>query len=621
MSKEDFSSLVNRLEQQAERNPSGYRRQVLGLAVLGYGYIYVWLVLLIGVVVGLAALFFTGNSSAALFKLLLFFGAMCVVLIRSLWVRLTPPEGLELRRDDAPELFQTIDELTMAMKTPRVHTVLLTDDFNAAMAQNPRLGVFGWQKNYLILGLPLMQALSPDQFRFVIAHELGHLGGQHSRFSAWIYRIEKTWSQVLTEFEKKEQKGAFLFKWFFKWFVPYFRAYSFVLRRNNEYEADHVAAQAVGAEHAAAALINLGLKHNQLSENFWPQLYKQAESTMDVPAVYTQMNTALKEPVEASKGQFWLERALRAETGIADTHPALSDRLRSLQQSAFVPQAAAGSAAEAFFGGSLGRFTDLLNREWQQNIRGAWQERFEQRQEQAARLAELDAQAQQEALSEEEAYEQARLTHLFRGSEASLPLVKALAEQHPEDPTYSYAYGYDLLELGEEAGVAQMERTMELDPSMTYTCCEQIYGYLMRQGREEEAKPYADRAIAWHYKVEAAHAERAGLAKEDNVLPHTLNEEGTAFFRQAFANQSHIQEAYVVRKDVEHFPGDTYHVVGLVISPTLLGRLSAEEWRKDFVKEVVEYWGLPNDFLVISLSGKNKALLKKMRAVQGSRLK
>jgi hypothetical protein len=34
------------------------------------------------------------------------------------------------------------------------------DDFNAAVVQAPRLGLFGWYRNYLLIGLPLAKALT-----------------------------------------------------------------------------------------------------------------------------------------------------------------------------------------------------------------------------------------------------------------------------------------------------------------------------------------------------------------------------------------------------------------------------------------------------------------------------
>src|SRR5207249_200161 len=113
--------------------------------------------------------------------------------------------------------------------------VLLTDDFNAAAAQRPRLGIFGWQENYLLLGLPLMLALTPGQFRSVVAHELGHLSGNHGKFGGWIYRINRTWEQLVERMTQSRSWVSGIFTKFFGWYMPFFEAYSFVLRRQQEY--------------------------------------------------------------------------------------------------------------------------------------------------------------------------------------------------------------------------------------------------------------------------------------------------------------------------------------------------------------------------------------------------
>jgi len=94
---------------------------------------------------------------------------------------------------EVPELFAMLRGLEDELGAPRFHEVLLVGDNNAAVVQLPRLGVFGWYKNYLLLGLPLMQGLGPEEFKSVLAHELGHLSGGHGRFGNWLYRMRRSW--------------------------------------------------------------------------------------------------------------------------------------------------------------------------------------------------------------------------------------------------------------------------------------------------------------------------------------------------------------------------------------------------------------------------------------------
>lgn len=109
--------------------------------------------------------------------------------------------------------------------------MLLSDDFNAAVTQVPRLGIFGWPRNYLLLGLPLMKVLSREQFKAVLAHEYGHLAGGHARLSNWIYRQRQRWGKLLNALSEYQGYGSFLFLPFLRWYTPYFNAFSFPLAR------------------------------------------------------------------------------------------------------------------------------------------------------------------------------------------------------------------------------------------------------------------------------------------------------------------------------------------------------------------------------------------------------
>jgi Zn-dependent protease with chaperone function len=197
INQKEFDKLVKNLEEFSQRHPGSYRLRVALFAVLGYAYIFLilsGLFALIGLLVFVMMFSHHINGYIIKFGILLLIPAWAIV--RSLWVTFPHPQGLKLSRDRVPHLFGLVDELTAKLEAPRFHNILLNREFNAAVVQVPRLGIFGWQKNYLLLGLPLMQSLSLEQFKAVLAHELGHLSGNHSRFAAWIYRIRQTWFRV-----------------------------------------------------------------------------------------------------------------------------------------------------------------------------------------------------------------------------------------------------------------------------------------------------------------------------------------------------------------------------------------------------------------------------------------
>ena len=229
MNAEEFEALVGRLEREQADDPARYRRKVVLLAAAGYAYVAVVLLVAVGLL--FASLAYTKNNAIAA-KYIWVVGLFVFFVIRAMWVRLEAPQGREITRRESPTLFSLLDQLRRALKVDvRFDHVLLTDEFNAAVVQIPRLGILGWHRNYLIIGLPLMKALTRKQLAAVLAHELGHLAGGHGRLGNWIYRLRLGWSRLGEMLEQTESMANYIFRPFFKRYVPYFSAVSFPLAR------------------------------------------------------------------------------------------------------------------------------------------------------------------------------------------------------------------------------------------------------------------------------------------------------------------------------------------------------------------------------------------------------
>jgi hypothetical protein len=162
---------------------------VLALAFAGYAYVTAVLVLALLLLL-LGSLALTAKAAAAGIRLAIVFGAFFWMVVRAMWVRLEPPEGREVTPREAPELFELLGALQRELHVgARFHHVPITDDFNAAVVQTPRLGILCWHVNHLSIGLPLMKALTREQLAAVLAHEIGHLAGGHARLGNWVYRL------------------------------------------------------------------------------------------------------------------------------------------------------------------------------------------------------------------------------------------------------------------------------------------------------------------------------------------------------------------------------------------------------------------------------------------------
>ena len=379
MENRDFELLVERIERRARSHPGMYKAQVFGLAALGYGFLSVIVAILAGL--GLAAVLAIRHAPVLAVKLAIIVGALLFIVLRALWVRLEPPRGWKLTRADAPDLFKLLDRLRKELRTPPIHAVLVTPDFNAGASQIPRLGLFGWHRNYLLLGLPLLQVLTREQFTAVVGHELGHLSHGHARSSNWIYRLRLTWVRLGASLQQRAPAGSQVITWFYRWYVPYFFAFSFPLARANEFEADEAAARLTSPQVASQALTTVNVAAAFLSERYWPGVLKAAVEASPLTnfAPYSGLGAAISAGISETDRRNWVTAALNRVASVDDTHPSLQERLHALGGKPEVAVPTPGQAATLLLRPALPRLVAAFDKQWHEQL-ATWREHQRQKQ-------------------------------------------------------------------------------------------------------------------------------------------------------------------------------------------------------------------------------------------------
>jgi len=613
MDQKKFDVLIRRLELEADRQPSRYKFKVFLLAALGYGYIFFILIILL-LLNSVFIIYPIMMNPIVMIQLGIPVLLLTIIILRALWVHFPPPEGTRIHPKQAKPLFELLKDIQKQLKGPKIHTVLLTSEFNAAIIQNPRLGAFGWPKNYLIIGLPLMQALSAPQFTAVLAHEYGHLSGAHSRFSAWIYRIRRTWSQIVEGLEKRDNWGITLFNRFFEWYIPFFNAYSFVLARLNEYEADRSSAEFIGSNYAAQALINVSIKSQFLDQTFWPKLYAEANNSESPPyKPFSALPIAFNAGISPHHSKYWLKKALEEYTCTEDTHPCLTDRLESLGEKAEIPEPIEKNAAQYLFGENYPSLTQKMNRSWLQGIKTQWQERFHYAQSSKAQLKHLKNKAKKTILSLDEMWQQAALTEEFEGVEAAFPLYQTVIKNYARHPYANYALGRILLERDDERGIRFIEKAMDNDGESIISGCELIYNFLTHRKREQEAKVYIKKALKRKTLEQCAQEERATIQQnKDRFAEHELTYEECQKIVAQLTHQTKIKRAYLVRKVVQYLPENPLYVLCIVRTFSL----GLED--KYFSQQLADTLEMPGEFFVLILNYSFKKLENKLLKIDNS---
>ena len=619
MTNDDFDQLVSKLEGLARRNPGGYKLRVLLLAMLGNAYL--GLVFILVAAIFLVLLISIKTLGALALKLIVVVWLFLWMILKSLWVKVLPPSGMAIRAHEAPELFAMIHELSTKLGAPHFHHVLVTEDLNAGVVQIPRLGMFGWHKNYLLLGLPLMKSLTVDQFKAVLAHEFGHLAKGHGRLSNWIYLQRLRWSRLMGQLESNKSKGSFLFTPFLNWYAPYFNAYSFPLARANEYEADATSARLTSPRTAAEALTNVDVVSSYISEYYWPQIYKQAD---DLPkpnfGPFAGMGDRFALELDQNRTKTWLERALTNQTTSADTHPALSDRLQAIGETPHLNPPEPGQAADQLLGKALAAITENFDRNWLKTIEPAWQERHEQVQESRRRLVELEQQCiDNHKLAPEYAYERAKLTETVgNDADSALDQFRALLNDAPDSALFNFSVGIRLLARDDESGFELIEQAMRLDEEAAVNACEVLRDYCWRHGRQEEALLWHNRFLENTQKSQFAEIERNELLPNDPLDPHGLTEDQLVQLQTELKSVVGLRKAYLVKKRVRHFPNRPFYVLAYTVTARF--RLHSKRKAVKILQRIKQAVEFPGETLIINAEGGNARFERKFAGVEGARI-
>lgn len=538
--------LVARLEAELQTSPRGYRAKLMALALLGYAVLIGLLVLAFGLSFGLLALLLL-TSPILLLKLAkiiwipLLFGWL---LLCALWIRFTPPEGHRLGREEAPQLQAEVERLRQAVGAPRLDGIFIDDQLNAAAVNLPRFfGLFG-QRYYLLLGLPLMQLLSTEQLRSVIAHEFGHFSGRHGRFGGWIYRVRTSWERLLEALDDGSWTGKIPGR-FFRWYSPYFNAYSYALIRRNEYEADAVAAQLAGAEAAGQALVRTHLASEYLQKTFWPDIERRVCDMPEPPArIQQDMAQSLRQPHPDDEAR--LQRLATRLGDPDDTHPTLAQRLAALQAPLILVPPPAQTAAEAWLGPLLPELEANLSQSWRMAVAEYWQEQHGQLQQDKARLAELEARPPLDARARAE---HALLTaHLYPERDV-IALYRQALQDEPNNAMAHFHLGVRLLQDGQGEGVFHLREAIRHDGSCEIDALEWICTYHRERHEDAEWDQALQQLQQAHARREADQLARSTTNRRDAVQAHALPAAALEALVAELARTDWIKQAWLVQKN------------------------------------------------------------------------
>lgn len=544
--------------------------------------------------------------------LLMIYGLFVAVLILKVIVfpeRADEPVNLvRMTRAEAPALFTLLDRATTAFGLKPYGAIKMNGMCNAGISRHLRF-LPSKASADLMLGLPIMDALTPEELSAVVAHELGHVtedAGQSDallRASVALYVLAGTgW---LAPFNGILHN---IYVWYMSRISPILAE----LGRRSEWAADEAAARFAGPKVAAAALIRTAVAcraEAEIQRRLFDRMrfsdHPRCKPIYWLPRWLRQLDR------RAQRHEF-VQAALIWQTGSDDSHPALVERLERLGVEPFLPEPISRPASR-LLGAAERRLRDKVHASWVKSIESEWFETFQRCRWSARRLRELDREMLRHGLKPHELVEHAELTFQLKPArEAIVPLRRSL-EVAGRWTCLRYWLATVLMERGDDEGLWLMLELSVEDCDVAAEAAAWVADHLARRGELDLAKEYVVRNHEAQQRLEAGWDERQSVSRQDTFLPHGLDQRALELVRGCLADIAGVGRAWLVQKACSHFSDQPFFVLTYQVGDSSQSAAGVH----DAVLERVQH--LPFLVAVVAESMLDPASpVAKMRKVDGS---
>lgn len=311
--------------------------RVFGL-LIGF---YLMSVALVACMITLTVLAFRaiGVNRATLLLLVVTLGVIYVV-IRGVFVSMHVKErdivGVEVTPAEQPVLWTRVRQLAEQVGTRAPRKLYLVPDVNAAVWENTRLlGLIPGSRR-MVIGVPVLIALTPAQLDAVLAHELGHYGNRDTRVGALVGRTRQSVLGALRAAVPRQGRfrlpGGTLFLALFRWYAMVVLRVTQQASRAQEYAADRVAGRIAGPANAIAALGVLG--GTDAAFSFYLARYISPGAAIGLlpppPELFGGFMALLAEPARQAELDQLRREPPEEKADAFDSHPPITERIAAL---------------------------------------------------------------------------------------------------------------------------------------------------------------------------------------------------------------------------------------------------------------------------------------------------
>ena len=299
----------------------------------------------------------------------LFIGGVMTYAIFTM--RFSLPSGLELTEARFPRLFELLQELGDIYGEPRIDRVVLRDRFVVRIVKTPCNGFAFSTTRTLIIGLPVLLAMSPLDVHVLLARRVGQLAGKRNRLGSWLYFLRDMWDQYVSSCARQSSPLARPVCSFFQSYAPLYRSFSVGAARSSELDADFYALQAINDRDVARGITCQVLTEAYLCHTYWPEVLETAGASGRPESLpHAGMAKVFEHGLSDDDVKATLERVKKKKKDGRSAIPPLADRLENIgHRKPLLPRPLPVTAARFYLGGAYDRCIEVIDKRSVQKVR------------------------------------------------------------------------------------------------------------------------------------------------------------------------------------------------------------------------------------------------------------
>lgn len=355
----------------AQQYPNIYAALQVFVAMAGYAYLLLFPVLLLAGFWTLGSYVVMEQPSGNAMHFIgwtLITGVSAMVTIQLTKIKFLTTPGITLDAPMANKLHLLLDKFADETTIPRIDRVVVTEQLSIDLVKTPTMAIPFWSCNTLVIGLPLMQCLSPEYFECAVIRKLLQYTKHRHCLIKWLHQLRNVWLLYMNVLSRNVTLGSLPLAIFFRLYAPLYRDLTTPVAHRNELDADLDTLQFVNDEDLLQTIEAVIVAKIFLDQQYWPKIQKSLKESqeMDIEP-YSNLEEILKQGLTTKNTKRWLDSVFKSESHRLKAIPSLRARMHNIGRARIrIPERIQQTAAQEYLEHDYTRIVDGVNQLWKQ---------------------------------------------------------------------------------------------------------------------------------------------------------------------------------------------------------------------------------------------------------------